>query len=221
MIGSLKGIVAATGEDRALIEVQGVGYLVHAGTRTLARLGTGAVVHIFVETQMREDSLKLFGFLSDSERAWFARLQEISGVGAKVALSILDVLGPSQLMEAAALEDKVSIARANGVGPKLAARIAIELKGRPPPPSLMGASGSTGSSEGGADPDKTGPDTLNQVPTPDPEAMGQRTQAISALMNLGIGQPEALRAVAVAGRALGDEARVGELVKAALKELSR
>ena len=95
MIGSLKGIVTATGEDRALIEVQGVGYLVFAGARTLSRMGHGAVVHMFVETQMREDSLKLFGFLSDSERAWFARLQEISGVGAKVALSILDVFDKS------------------------------------------------------------------------------------------------------------------------------
>jgi holliday junction DNA helicase RuvA len=217
MIGSLKGIVTASGEDRALIEVQGVGYLIHAGARTLARLGNGAVVHVFVETQMREDSLKLFGFLSDSERAWFARLQEISGVGAKVALSILDVLGPAQLMEAAALEDKVSIARANGVGPKLAARIAIELKGRPPPPSLMGASGSTGSSEGGV----PASDVPPSAPMPTVEDMAHRNQAISALMNLGIGQPEALRAVAVAGRALGDEASVGDLVKAALKELSR
>jgi holliday junction DNA helicase RuvA len=217
MIGSLKGIVTATGEDRALVEVQGVGYLVHAGARTLARIGTGAVVHLFVETQMREDSLKLFGFLSDSERAWFARLQEISGVGAKVALSILDVLGPAQLMEAAALEDKVSIARANGVGPKLAARIAIELKGRPPPPSLMGASGSTGSSEGGSAPS----DQPAAAPMPPQEAMAERNQALSALMNLGIGQPEALRAVAVAGRALGEGASVGDLVKAALKELSR
>jgi holliday junction DNA helicase RuvA len=218
MIGSLKGLVAATGEDRALIEVQGVGYLVFAGARTLARMGNGAVVHVFVETQMREDSLKLFAFLSDSERAWFARLQEITGVGAKVALSILDVLGPAQLMEAAALEDKVSIARANGVGPKLAARIAIELKGRPPPPSLMGSSGSTGSSAGG-----DGPAQMVEPPpyAPVPETMAERNQALSALMNLGIGQPEALRAVAVAGRALGEDASVGELVKAALKELSR
>jgi holliday junction DNA helicase RuvA len=218
MIGSLKGIVAASGEDRALIEVQGVGYLIYAGARTLARMGTGAVVHLFVETQMREDSLKLFGFLSDSERAWFARLQEITGVGAKVALSILDVLGPAQLMEAAALEDKVSIARANGVGPKLAARIAIELKGRPPPPSLMGSSGSIGSSEGGVVPTRSAPDAPAMAAQ---ETMEDRNQAISALMNLGIGQPEALRAVAVAGRALGDEATVGTLVKAALKELSR
>ncbi len=220
MIGSLKGIVAATGEDRALIEVQGVGYLVYAGAKTLARMGNGAVVHVFVETQMREDSLKLFGFLSDSERAWFARLQEISGVGAKVALSILDVLGPAQLMEAAALEDKVSIARANGVGPKLAARIAIELKGRPPPPSLMGASGSIGSSEGGSEPIQGGAPSGDSF-APQAETMAQRTQAISALMNLGIAQPEALRAVAIAGRALGDDANVGGLVKAALKELSR
>ncbi len=150
MIGSLKGVVAATGEDRALIEVGGVGYLVFAGTRTLSRLGHGAAVHLFIETQLREDSLKLFGFLSDTERAWFAKLQEITGVGAKVALAILDVLSPHQLMEAAALEDKVSIARANGVGPKLAARIATELKGRPPPASLMGQTGTFGFSEGGS-----------------------------------------------------------------------
>ena len=217
MIGSLKGSVSATGEDRALIDVHGVGYLIFAGSRTLARMGVGAVVHVFVETQMREDSLKLFGFLSDSERAWFARLQEISGVGAKVALSILDVLGPAQLMEAAALEDKVSIARANGVGPKLAARIAIELKGRPPPPALMGARGSVGFSEGGMVPS----DPLNAPAMPAPETIADRNQALSALMNLGIAQPEALRAVAVAGRALGEDADVGALVKAALKELSR
>jgi Holliday junction DNA helicase RuvA len=219
MIGSLKGVVAAAGEDRALIEVHGVGYLIYAGARTLARMGTGAVVHVFVETQMREDSLKLFGFLSDTERAWFARLQEISGVGAKVALSILDVLGPNQLMEAAALEDKVTIARANGVGPKLAARIAIELKGRPPPPALMGASGSVGSSEGGAAPEIASPRHRDQVfDVPD-----GRNQAISALINLGIGQPEALRAVALAARALGDDQAgdVGALVKAALKEISK
>jgi holliday junction DNA helicase RuvA len=220
MIGSLKGIVVASGEDRALIEVQGVGYLVFAGAKTLSRLGIGGAVHLFVETQMREDSLKLFGFLSDSDRAWFARLQEISGVGAKVALSILDVLGPAQLMEAAALEDKVSIARANGVGPKLAARIAIELKGRPPPTSLLGASTSIGSSEGGM----AAGAPLGQSdspPMPDIEVMAERNQAISALMNLGISQPEALRAVAVAGRTLGDDATVGALVKAALKDMSK
>jgi holliday junction DNA helicase RuvA len=220
MIGSLKGIVTATGEDRALIEVQGVGYLIFAGAKTLARLGHGAVVHVFVETQMREDSLKLFGFLSDSERAWFARLQEISGVGAKVALSILDVLGPAQLMEAAALEDKVTIARANGVGPKLAARIAIELKGRPPPSALFGASGSIGSSEGGDTPSSL-PRNDESFVAPDPEVMANRNQAISALMNLGISQAEALRATALAGRILGNDANVGDLVKTALKEMSR
>jgi holliday junction DNA helicase RuvA len=218
MIGSLKGIVSATGEDRALIEVHGVGYLVHAGARTLARMGVGAVVHVFVETQIREDSLKLFGFLSDQERAWFARLQDISGVGAKVALSILDVLGPAQLMEAAALEDKVSIARANGVGPKLAARIAIELKGRPPPTALLGASGSVGSTEGGATPHVAMPEASPLLPTS--EVMADRNQALSALMNLGISQADAFRAVAIAGRALGDDTTVSALVKAALKELS-
>ena len=219
MIGSLKGLVAAVGEDRALIEVQGVGYLVFAGTRTLARLGPGAAVHVFIETQLREDSLKLYGFLSDAERAWFARLQDISGVGAKVALAILDVLSPTQLMEAAALEDKASIARANGVGPKLAARIATELKGRPPPPSLMGQSASTGFSEGGSTLPVSAETTHAPVPTAPIEA--DRNQAISALVNLGIGQAEALRAVAQASRVLGETADVGGLVKAALKEIGR
>ncbi|WP_085340584.1 Holliday junction branch migration protein RuvA [Aquidulcibacter paucihalophilus] len=219
MIGSLKGIVAATGEDRALIEVGGVGYLVFAGTRTLSRLGQGAAVHVFIETQVREDSLKLYGFLSDAERAWFAKLQEISGVGAKVALSILDVLSPNQLMEAAALEDKVSIARANGVGPKLAARIATELKGRPPPASLMGQTGTSGFSEGGA-PLSAEPQAQTTQVQEGP-ALADRSQAISALLNLGIAQPEALRAVAQASRSLGEEASVGALVKAALKEIGR
>ena len=219
MIGSLKGIVAATGEDRALIEVGGVGYLVFAGTRTLSRLGHGAAVHVFIETQLREDSLKLFAFMSDAERAWFAKLQEISGVGAKVALSILDILTPSQLMEAAALEDKVTIARANGVGPKLAARIATELKGRTPPTSLMGQASTQGFSEGGA-PVPIGEEPYS-APDMDHQSMIARNQAISALQNLGIGQAEALRAVGGASRALDQQASVSELVKAALKELGR
>jgi Holliday junction DNA helicase RuvA len=175
---------------------------------------------VFIETQLRDDSLKLFGFLSDGERAWFARLQEISGVGAKVALAILDVLSPAQLMEAAALEDKVSIARANGVGPKLAARIAIELKGRPPPQSLIGAAGTIGSSHGG-DPVEGMPEETSSALIPSPELMAQRANAISALMNLGISQPDALRAVTLAGRALDRDAGVSALVKAALKEMSR
>ena len=219
MIGSLKGIVAATGEDRALIEVGGVGYLVFAGTRTLSRLGHGAAVHVFIETQLREDSLKLFAFMSDAERAWFAKLQEISGVGAKVALSILDILTPSQLMEAAALEDKVTIARANGVGPKLAARIATELKGRTPPTSLMGQASTQGFSEGGA-PVPIGEEPYS-APDMDHQSMIARNQAISALQNLGIGQAEALRAVGGASRSLDQQASVSELVKAALKELGR
>ncbi|MEN9855210.1 MAG: hypothetical protein RLZZ157_336 [Pseudomonadota bacterium] len=219
MIGSLKGLVAGLGEDRALIEVQGVGYLVFAGARTLSRLSMGGAVHVFVETQLREDSLKLFGFLSDAERAWFARLQEISGVGAKVALSILDVLSPAQLMEAAALEDKSSVARANGVGPKLAARIVIELKGRPPPTALMGAN-----SRGGAAALDGSPQSdivPEEAAASGPDVSVTRQQAASALMNLGIGQSDALRAVALAGRALGEAAEVGALVKAALKELSQ
>jgi Holliday junction DNA helicase RuvA len=219
MIGSLKGIVQAIGADRALVEVQGVGYLVHAGARTLSRLAVGAPAHVWVETQVRDDSLKLFGFLTDQDRAWFARLQDINGVGAKVALAILDALSPGELMQAAALGDNASLSRANGVGPKLAARILVELKGRAPPPALSTVPG------GGGGAAFTPPDSA--ADTPDEvrrEALGDialRNQAISALVNLGIAQVEAMRAVAAAYAGFVEDPPVNVLVKAALKETAR
>jgi holliday junction DNA helicase RuvA len=219
MIGSLKGIVAALAEDRALIEVQGVGYLVHAGARTLGRLVVGAPAHVWVETQVREDSMRLFGFSTDGERAWFARLQEIPGVGAKVALAILDTLSPHDLMQAAALEDRASVARANGVGPKLAARIVTELKGRAAPTGMVASAGATGAS--GA---FTAPSAAPASEEARREGLGDmalRNQAISALVNLGIAQPEALRAVGAAYAGFDEDPALGVLVKAALKELGR
>lgn len=219
MIGSLKGIIAAIGEDRAVVEVQGVGYLVQAGSRTLSRLAVGSPAHLWIETQVREDSLKLFGFLTDQDRAWFARLQEITGVGAKVALAILDTLSPNDLMQAAALEDKASVSRANGVGPKLAARILVELKGRAPPPALTTLAGSGGGSA--FTPPASAADTSDEARREGLGDMALRNQAISALVNLGIGQADALRAVAAAYATFSEDPPVNMLVKAALKEVAR
>ena len=142
MIGSLNGMVAGIGEDSALIEVGGVGYVVQAGGRTLGRLTPGAGAKLFIETHVREDAIRLFGFDSEEERAWFAHLQTIPGVGAKVALGILDAMPPQVLVDAIALQDKAAFARANGVGPKLAARLATELAAKQGPKALhaLGAS---------------------------------------------------------------------------------
>src|SRR5512143_1617367 len=133
MIGRLRGIVAETAEEDALIDVAGVGYVVRCGARTLSRLpeiGTEAVLH--VETQWGEQTgMKLYGFLSREERRAFVMLQAIQGVGPKAALGVLDVLSPAELAAAAAREDKAAVARAQGVGPKLAQRIVVELKDKP------------------------------------------------------------------------------------------
>src|SRR5512147_1022916 len=137
MIGSLNGVVAAVGEDTALIEVAGIGYVVQAGARTLSRLRTGETVKLFIETHVREDAIRLFGFDSEEERAWFAHLQTIPGVGAKVALGILDAMPPAVLVDAIALQDKAAFARANGVGPKLAARLAQELAAKQGPKGFV------------------------------------------------------------------------------------
>ncbi|MES1200947.1 MAG: Holliday junction branch migration protein RuvA [Pseudomonadota bacterium] len=205
MIGSLQGVIGALGEDAALIEVGGVGYVVQAGARTLARLAVGAPAKLHIETQVREDAIRLFGFASEHERAWFAHLQTIPGVGAKVALAILDILPPDDLADAIALQDKASIVRANGVGPKLAARIVQELNGKAPPRGFMVAQL------------EAGPRTSAPVVS----INGARAEAISALVNLGIDQSSAARAVAAASKQLDAEAPAPELIRAALKEVSR
>jgi Holliday junction DNA helicase RuvA len=205
MIGLLKGIVAAIGEDAALIEVAGVGYVVQAGSRTLARLAVGEGAQLHVETQVREDAIRLFGFLSELERAWFVQLQTVPSVGAKVALNILDALSPAQLADAAALQDKAMLAQANGVGPKLAARIAQELAGKPPPKGFFGLHA--------AGPDAPAPAAAAPLPA------GARSDAVSALLNLGIDRDTAARAVAAAAKAQGPEAPAPTLIRAALKEI--
>lgn len=203
MIGRLRGTIAAIGEGQALIDVSGVGYLVHAGSRTLQKLAIGEAAELFIETQMSESAIRLFAFTSGEERAWFARLQDAPGVGAKIALSILDTLSLPQLMDAIALSDTTSISRANGVGKKLAERIITEFKGKPPPMGLF-ASGFNAAAA-----------------TPAPIATsGARAAAISALVNLGYNQADASRAVAQAARDAGDDAKEAVLIRAALKALA-
>ena len=133
MIGMLKGVVEAVGADEAVIDVNGVGYLVGCASRTLARLEPGQSVTMHIETHVREDAFRLFGFLEDIERAWFVHLQNIQGVGAKAAFAILDAVPVSEIANAAALGDTSTFSRAKGVGPKLATRIATELKDKAPP----------------------------------------------------------------------------------------
>lgn len=205
MIGLLSGTVAAVSEDTALIDVGGVGYVVQSGGRTLARLQIGSPARLFIETHVREDAIKLFGFASEEERAWFAHLQTIPGVGAKVALGILDTMPPDALADAIAIQDKAAFARANGVGPKLAARLATELTGKGGPKGYIGLGGSA--------------PRANTAATV--AASGARAEAVSALVNLGIDQSSAARAVASAAKQFEADAPAPELIRAALKEVSR
>ena len=207
MIGMLKGVVAAIGEDVALIDVSGVGYVIQAGSRTLARMNVGEAVIAYIETHVREDAIKLFGFLSEEERAWFAHLQTAPGVGAKVALNIVDALTPTEMADAVSVQDKASMSRANGVGPKLAARIVAELAGKPPPRGFLAHSMSEAAPLG--------------KPVAVAASAGGRGDAVSALVNLGIEQSAALRAVAAAMKSFKDEPPAPELIRAALKEVNR
>lgn len=207
MIGLLKGLVAALGEDCALIEVQGVGYVAYCGGRTLARLSIGGPALLHIETQVREDSIKLFGFASEEERGWFVHVQSVQGVGARVALAILDTLTPAELGDALALQDKASLARANGVGPKLAARIVQELSGKIAPRGFLGLAAH-------ADMQTVAAPTANGD-------RNLRADAVSALVNLGIDPIAGARAVATALKALPADAPTAEVIRAALKEVQR
>jgi Holliday junction DNA helicase RuvA len=202
MIGRLRGTIAAVGEGQALIDVNGVGYLVHAGSRALAKLTVGEAQELFVETQMSESAIRLFAFATGEDRAWFSRLQDAPGVGAKIALAILDTLSTAQLMDAIALNDTAAISRANGVGKKLAERIVTEFKGKPPPMGLFASSFTAA----------TTPVAI--------AATGARAAAISALVNLGYTQADASRAVAQAARDTGEDANESTLIRAALKALA-
>ncbi len=206
MIGRLRGHVAEVGEEEALIDVGGVGYVVRCGSRTLSRLpapGEEALLH--VETQWTEGAgMRLYGFVAREDRRAFVMLQAIQGVGPKAALGVLDVLSPAELAGAAARGDKAAVARANGVGPKLALRIVTELKDKP-----IGGPLATGLSAG---------QVLAASESPAPTASGE---AVAALMGLGVAEVQARRVVDQAAARLGDEADETVLIKAALRELGR
>jgi holliday junction DNA helicase RuvA len=197
MIARLSGILAETGADHAVIDVNGVGYLAHASARTLSAIGAiGGNVLLLTEMQVREDAITLFGFGSASERDWFRLLTGVQGVGGRVALAILSVLDPGELARAISSGDKAMIARANGVGPKLAQRIAMELK------------------------DKVGGVALAPGTTA-PPAGAATSDAISALANLGFRPAEASAAVAAASDELGPAATLDALVRLALRKAAR
>ncbi len=205
MIGRLRGAVAEVGEEEALIDVMGVGYVVRCGGRTLSRLpalGEEALLHI--ESQWSESAgLRLYGFATREDRRAFVLLQAIQGVGPKAAMAVLDILSPAELASAVAREDKAAVGRASGVGPKLALRIVTELKDKPitDGPVLMTAP-PTGSAPVKAKPAPTG-------------------DAVAALMGLGVAEVNARRVVEAAAAKLGEEATVQQLIKAGLQELGR
>lgn len=205
MIGKLKGLINSYGEDYVILDVQGVGYQVHCSARTLQALPqTGEAAVLSIETYVREDQIKLFGFRSDMEREWFRLLQTVQGVGAKVALAVLSTLPPADLANAIALRDKTAVARTPGVGPKVAERIVSELKDKAP--AFASVDPVVAQLAGAMD---------------DNRAPGAVRDAISALVNLGYGQPQAAAAVAAASRSAGEGAETAQLIKLGLKELAK
>ncbi|MFO1099777.1 MAG: Holliday junction branch migration protein RuvA [Xanthobacteraceae bacterium] len=205
MIGKLKGVIDSYAEDSVIVDVGGVGYVVHCSARTLQALpAVGEAVTLAIETHVREDQIRLFGFLSDVEREWFRLLQTVQGVGTRVALSVLSTLKPGDLASAVATRDKALIARAPGVGPKVAERIVTELKDKAPAfasldPAVVRLSGA-----------------MDERRAPQPVA-----DAVSALVNLGYGEPQALAAIAAAARSAGEAADVAKLIRLGLKELAK
>jgi len=197
MIARLKGLVDQIGEDWAVIDVGGVGYLVFCSSRTLSRLPRiGEAAALFVETHVREDHIHLFGFFEETERAWFRLLQTVQGVGSKVALAILSTLTANDLANAIAGGDKAMLSRPSGVGPKLAARLATELK-----------------------------DKVAGIAAPGSFAPALATagleDAVSALVNLGYRRLEAQAAVVRASATLGEGAQTAALIRVGLQELGK
>ena len=197
MIGSLRGTVEGLEDDRCVIDVAGVGYLVQASTRTLAALPTPpAVARLLVETQVREDAISLYGFIDTAERDWFRLLLTVQGVGARVALNLLSALAPADLVRSIAAQDRASLTQAAGVGPKLAVRLLSELR------------------------DKAGamPSGMH-VPAPR-AARGPEADAVSALVNLGYRAGEAAPAVGRVLSRMGDGVGLGEIIRESLRELA-
>jgi Holliday junction DNA helicase RuvA len=205
MIGKLRGLVDSYGDDFVILDVNGVGYVVHCSGRTLQKLPrAGEAASLSIETQVREDAIRLFGFSSETERDWFRLLQTVQGVGSKVALAILSILSASELATAIATQDKAMVARAPGVGPKLAARIVAELKDKAP---AFGSVDPVVAKLSGEDETAGAPSAVRD--------------AISALVNLGYGRPQAAAAVAASVKGLGEGAETGALIRQGLKELAK
>lgn len=201
MIAMLSGMVDQAAADSVVLDVNGVGYLVFASARTLARVpGRGEAVRLLIETHVREDHIHLYGFADEAERGWFRLLTTVQGVGARLALAILSVLAPEALATAVAAQDKAALARADGVGPKLAQRIASELRDKVVGGMALG-------------------------PAAPPAAVvpggGATADAVSALVNLGYTRTDAYGAVASAAKRLGAAARLDALIRAGLQELGR
>lgn len=205
MIGKLKGVVDEIGEDYCLIDVHGVCYIVSCPARTLANLpGTGEATMLYIETHLRQDMIRLFGFATVLEREWFRLLQTVQGVGAKVALSVLSTLSPAELASAIALRDLAMVSRAPGVGKRVAERIVTELKTKAP--ALAGeAASQIGFSQ-----------ELGEGVAPAPAA-----DAVSALVNLGYSRDIAANAIAAAMKSAGENAESGALIRLGLRELAR
>ena len=204
MIGKLKGLVDGFGDDFVLVDVNGVVYQAFCSAKTLAALpqvGHAAVLH--TEMIVREDMIRLYGFFSEAEKAWFSVLMTVQGVGSRVALSILSVLTPSELSSAIALQDKAMVGRANGVGPKLAVRLVTELRGKAPVGGMVDAG------------------TLGlQAALGEGIASGNVADAVSALTNLGYSSAQASAAVARVVGKEGEDIATDRLIRLGLRELS-
>lgn len=204
MIGKLKGTIDEIGDDYVLVDVHGVCYVAYCSARTLSKLGSaGEACVLFIETYVREDQLKLFGFQTQLEREWFNLLQSVQGVGAKVALAVLSTLTPPELANAIALQDKTTVSRAQGVGPKVAIRIVTELKNKAP--AFAGDAINIGLKQ------EIG-EGVAAAPVAD---------AVSALTNLGYSRDQAANAVAAAMKTAGEDADSAKLIRLGLRELSR
>jgi holliday junction DNA helicase RuvA len=204
MIGKLKGLVDGFGEDFVQIDVGGVVYEVFCSSRTLSALPrVGEATVVFVEMLVREDMIRLHGFATEAEKAWFRLLMTVQGVGAKVALSILSSLGPSELASAIALQDKSMVGRANGVGPKLALRLVTELRGKSPAGSPIEA-GVLGL----------------QAAIGEGVARSNLADAVSALSNLGYPSAQASAAIARVVAKEGEDTPTEKLIRLGLRELS-
>ncbi len=207
MIGKLRGKIDAIGEAHAIVDVNGVGYEVQCSARTLRNVELGQEVALTIDTHVREDSIRLFGFQSEIERSWFRTLQSIQGVGSKVALALLGTLSPQDLANAIALGNDAAVAQAPGIGKKLAQRIVLELKDKAPTLSMasFAASGKPGA------PAMAAADVGSQA----------AAESISALTNLGYNPSQASAAVAIAMKELGNDADTAKLIRRGLKELAR